>query len=400
MSTGLKRLNDVTQAELTSALGNISDPLVHIPFRRQDDEVRLSGVQSFTRASTATYIDPLDGLVKTAANDTPRFERMADGGVGVLLEGSSTNLYGSSNLLGASLPGQGTHSNTANLTTVDIFGNTTNTAVSQNIGASGSNKITSVQTTSPGSGATSYTYSAYLKRADTTTTLAVISTGFNHPINGWTPVGSAPADLSDDKWHRLTVTFSIDSTSGSPIVSLYIQPGSSNAISVFVDAMQVEALPFASSYIPTTTTAVTRAADNLTLPISGNTPQMTNRTAIFEFDVSGVYGYNYIFAYGGGTRWLSHLAADGTLNNYDGLSNYNGSFIANTVYRVAINSDKKTVKDGVVIQSTTPNPNITQATTSIFIGMDDLNQGFFLYGHIRNFRIYDRALTDAEMALA
>jgi len=81
----------VTAINLAGMFGNIMSPLVHIPFKRQNDEVALSGTQTFTRASTGTYIDPLDGLIKTAAINTPRFERMADGGTGILLEGGSTN---------------------------------------------------------------------------------------------------------------------------------------------------------------------------------------------------------------------------------------------------------------------------------------------------------------------
>ncbi|TPW27833.1 hypothetical protein FJU08_19080 [Martelella alba] len=46
----------------------------------------LADVMTFTRAGNATYVDPADGLIKTATADIPRFE--ADG---LLLEGPSTN---------------------------------------------------------------------------------------------------------------------------------------------------------------------------------------------------------------------------------------------------------------------------------------------------------------------
>ena len=49
----------------------------------------LSGVLSFTRASTATYVDA-DGTLKTAAIDAPRFD-WSTGRRALLLEGSTTN---------------------------------------------------------------------------------------------------------------------------------------------------------------------------------------------------------------------------------------------------------------------------------------------------------------------
>ncbi|MDX8382463.1 MAG: hypothetical protein R8M45_00180, partial [Ghiorsea sp.] len=58
----------------------------------------FSGKETFNRHSTGTYIDSLTGLVKTAMPNEMRFERMADGGVGALLEGSSTNIAVNSDL--------------------------------------------------------------------------------------------------------------------------------------------------------------------------------------------------------------------------------------------------------------------------------------------------------------
>jgi hypothetical protein len=68
------------------AIGNINSPLLDMPLN--NSLVMKAGVGSatFTRASTATYVDRY-GVLKTAAIDVPRFESK-----GYLTEGSKTNL--------------------------------------------------------------------------------------------------------------------------------------------------------------------------------------------------------------------------------------------------------------------------------------------------------------------
>ncbi|MCE5333374.1 MAG: hypothetical protein LLG06_02170 [Desulfobacteraceae bacterium] len=63
------------------------EPLVHAPLANSLDAKGLAAA-TFTRASTGTYIDPADRRLKTAAINTPRFEKN-----GLLLEPQSTNLF-------------------------------------------------------------------------------------------------------------------------------------------------------------------------------------------------------------------------------------------------------------------------------------------------------------------
>ena len=66
-------------------LGSTTNPLVDLKLQNQIDFTGVGAV-TFTRASTATYVDRY-GVVQTAAVDEPRFEAE-----GLLMEGASTNL--------------------------------------------------------------------------------------------------------------------------------------------------------------------------------------------------------------------------------------------------------------------------------------------------------------------
>jgi len=242
--------------------GNIMSPLVHIPFKRQNDEVALSGAQTFTRASTGTYIDPLDGLVKTAAINTPRFERMADGGTGILLEGASTNknTY-SEDLLQYSV--SGTVALASNITVAPDGNTTADTMTVTNTFEPNVTKLVADGASVLGR---TFTASVYAKGAVGTTCRIWLYDG------AISEVGNFVDTAMDGTWQRLQVTGTFNTATST---SLAIRAQASGTITVGdvfeLWGFQLEELPFASSYIPTTTTAVTRAADSsIALSPSGN----------------------------------------------------------------------------------------------------------------------------------
>ena len=82
----LDTLNDsMLQENFALSAGRINNPLVHIPLNNTLDMLCGKGTVTFTRASTATYIDRY-GVLKSAAVDEARFEKK-----GLLREGASTN---------------------------------------------------------------------------------------------------------------------------------------------------------------------------------------------------------------------------------------------------------------------------------------------------------------------
>jgi len=379
----------------TGGIGNVNDPLVHIPFRRANDEVRLSGTQTFTRASTGTYIDPLDGLVKTAAINTPRFERMADGGVGVLLEGASTNLLLQSDDLTATpwgIVGTAPTLTTNSADVVDIYGTNTATKIVFAATAGGARQTIAVTT------GTTYTPNIWLR----------------------TLSGSVSMQFRDGAQvlQNITVTSTwqrFDFPGAAATIShnfdLYDPAGNSGTI--YACAGQFEQLPFASSYIPTTTAAVTRVEDSLSVPMAGNSfGRNASYSLMFDTDIGnnvyssvgtgihpvvGMYlnrriqGNAFSYTFLGGAGWPPNGPSSGI-----GFNSLNGRFT--DVVDAASNSIRH-YDDGMLVESLpyTPPTNVTIVSSIRFIANGG---GSSWSGHIRNFRIYDRALTASEVASA
>jgi len=397
------------------------DPLVHIPFKRQDDEVALSGLQTFARASTSTYIDPLDGLVKTAAINTPRFERMADGGTGILLEGAITNMARQSeNSAFAQVTGMTVSLNlyTApdGLTTMDgVVEDGVSTVcnlywipAAVTSGTIMTNSVfiskTGRRYWQIGCGAFANNFGAVLD----TLTGVITSSG----ANGTNIFTSAKVEDIGGAW-RVSITGVLNYTVPYLLVIATDSPTwVSNTVAIIPAAnttgiwgAQIEQLPFASSYIPTTTAAVTRAADKLSISASGNLlPINSAFTILADADYKGEAGVAFplnavqLFENTGNFRYFistgnAHIAGTVAGGNNPAI---------NTVARLGAGSDLATVKtflDGVVVGSATAVNTASASNLSLSIG-SDYNGNYPMYGHIRNFRIYDQALTSVEIAAA
>jgi len=410
--TGARQLLVVDpQRGLAGMLGNIADPLVWIPFRRANDEVRLSGTQAFTRASTATYIDPLDGLVKTAAIGTPRFERMADGGIGLLMEGASTNYLLHSqdftqaawNKVGCTVTANAVTGPDGALSGDTITDDTT----------TGGHYAYQPQTTIPAGAQSTY----YIMRAGTITQAEIIiwnatdgnvaRTRFDL-ANGAivsTTAGTAKVKPLGGGWYWCEVSGTGTATSSSEVHMVsggalsYTGTGTGT---IHVWHAQAESLPFGTSVILTTTAAVTRAADSLTLTVVGNFQKDGNAyTIVADASVLGKYGADQeiMSTFGDQYRRLQ-IERNGKIaggqSSAGGLAWSTFNIVDGQVYRCALSVDTayscKLYVDGSY-QSTYQGNAVLGTPASIRIGMN-------LYGHIRNLRLYDRALTDAEIAAA
>ena len=401
--------------------GNLADPLVHIPFRRAEEitgaaaaaGAKYSGAASFSRASTATYVDPLDGLIKTAAINTPRFERMADGGTGILLEGASTNIILDSGNYSALYLGTTGATSVKNSAT-DVFG-TPNSCTTLTL-TNTLNNWDMFQTISGLTSGATYTLSMYIKLGtaanftgtcnDTTAWNTLPSTRFNV---------SAADGFSTTAFKRLSLTFVAPSSGrinlhlGSTIENTL--NGQQSAGTVIISAMQLEALPFASSYIPTTTVAVTRAADNLTIPSSGNVLQsIASGTVMMDYDCLDSLGSGN---YNRPVSLVNNTTADAFRFGYSGTNGFNANgtiwldHVANNMSRVAVSWDGTTKRlfiGGNFITGATSGTVLRVFPTNcngIEVGkFSTAGAHRYHFGHVRNFRIYDRALTDTEVAAA
>jgi hypothetical protein len=237
---------------------------------------------TFTRASTGTFFDSA-GVLQSAAIDAPRFDYNPStlAAQGLLIEESRTN----------------------NLTYSEDFSNviwslsgasvTTNTAVSP-AGTTSADSIVEDATTSGHRAAqtatlnstVAYTATFFIKASGRTWATVLVDDNAGNGVRGFFNLsngtlgtlstsgtatnGSQSITAINNGWYRCTVSC-IPSTANSGSVRAFVSgttadtvgtyAGSSGLTSVFVWGAQLEAGAFPTSYIPTTTTALTRAAD-------------------------------------------------------------------------------------------------------------------------------------------
>lgn len=426
----------MSTADYLTAVGTINNPLLYMPLMSDIDLHKGVGTSTFTRASTATYIDRY-GVLKSAAIDEPRFEKE-----GYLNEGASMNLLTYSEQFDN---GACVKSNVSVVTntvvTTDPYGTNLAEALTEST-ATGFiyayyDNITALANSY-------YTYSVFVKaRERTRYGLAIrdLATSANQArvtfnlssgaieipasaVGTYTNASATIVSISNG-WFRVSLTAQIGSNT-SIRVNNYLLDGVATASSpaytgdgtsgLYVFGAQLEALPFASSYIPTVGASVTRSADILSCTLKNNSPKGTfaktimvdflpkslsasegrifdlqsinyNMIRLMSGQVQSFYGANTMTAYVPSTvnktRWAYVVNNDIQDLSTNSISNYANGVLINTSV------------SGAVAQS-----EVLPAST-ICIGQSQLSNGFGVFnGYITNIRIYDRVLTAQEVALA
>lgn len=395
------------------AIGNINAPLLDMPLKNSLAMKSGVGSATFTRASTATYIDRY-GVLQVAGVDTPRFEKQ-----GYLNEGGSTNLLLQSTNMMTSPWSNGIGG--------FVTQSTDNSTVPFSSDASmGLNVTKFVATSTPAvlfsrqtqtlNSSTTYTASVFMYVPATYGSTFSFQVDFSDTYNGNTntyPTGA---------WVRATSTVTITTGSTSNFDFNILIDGAAPVANDtwYCVAPQLEALPFASSYIPTTSSTVTRATDNLTITSIGNSNGVTNRfseeTLLFDFATLGgsENSYKTVFEFNGQStayRAFYNTSASSMGLQY-GTDTVHGSQLGvgvaplNVMTRYALSHDTlgvtKSYMNGVFKQSgSSGTSNSSVPSTAIIIGSNVSNDaGSKSYGHYSNFRIYDRAFTAYEVSLA
>jgi hypothetical protein len=258
-------------------------PTLDLNFERDQ---RLDSRITFSRDSTATYLGS-DGLIKTAQPNIPRFEFDTDGNcLGFLIEESRTNLntYSENLSSGYTLTRVIRQYSASEVAPDGTTG--TVTIVSSDSEVGGARYIYPVTQ----NGAGTYTVSCFFKNQSTTTyfpQLRVFGIGsgqayatFNLTGNGSiTDSGGAVYENStitpySNNWYRCSMTFTTSGNSylGGIVVSnsstgeLPLFDGSNSFDDGFlVWGFQNETGSFATSYIPTSGSTVTRSVDEATI---------------------------------------------------------------------------------------------------------------------------------------
>lgn len=379
-----------------------------IPFSNPDFPLFMykgAGSLSFTRATTATYKDPTTGVIKYSASGQLRIEKK-----GALIEAARTNIAQRSE------ERDDAYWNIKNFITVSA-----NSTVAPDSNST-ADKI--VETTDNdlhyiGRDFTvsnvSHTHSVYVKAAgrnrirmnvSTTTTVFNISTGV-------VVSGSGSIEYVGNGWYRCSMSgLPFSGTTIFMYVTLQEDDGTESYAGdvtkgVYLWGAQLEAGAFVSSYIPTTTESSTRNADVLSITSSLNfsnlsgtmfcnlTVPVVSTQFVFEVRSEPPAGLHQLIISSGKVfqviRDNSSVLVVSLMNPY--------SVLAGTPIEIAIawaTDYANNAVNSVLPPSPDTSVNLPTELTTIFFGsaFGGTNSSFC---HIKNFRIWNRVLTDIEM---
>lgn len=356
-------------------------PLLFMPLIDNVDILRGIGSTTFTRSTTKNVLNKETGLVTQVEINEPGFESE-----GCLLEGSSTN--------------EALHNrdftNAAHIK-INI------TALKDAVGADGVANSASTLTATAANGTVLQT-------------VTKVSAQNTFSLDVRRKTGTGTIEISDDNGvsftditsniNNLTYTrFQITTTQANPSIGLRIVTSGDE---IEVDYEQLEALPFASSRIETTTAAVTRGSDNLSID-DANIPAPTLAYSVVAtvnligLGDTGGFGRNLYAVNGESTRrlrpWRNSTNAPrlthGTTVKPGAvpLVSTQQKYIA-TSDGVSLNFYIDSIKQGVSAALTA----VTGTATNITIGSDA--GGNYLFGHIKSFEIYSVELTQNQVVIA
>jgi hypothetical protein len=354
-------------------------------------------------------VHPTTDLITSAASGALRIESN-----GALIEGQRTNLALQSEDFGTTWSA-GTNITKSLDNAVAPDGNTTADLILETTEAA-YHEIRQAFSTLEDN--TAYVFSVYMKpmgRNSVKLTYLTKAGGYPYCRINYTTgadIGSSgvtcSSTIAQNGFYRVTAYVSSIS-SGATVPALYITTAldngtinhtGDNTAGFYLWGAQLEAASFPSSYIPTTTAAVTRNADVLSVPNSGNFNAYTG-TVAFTYNPNQLTSTGYAWsaktyvsiAYiSGGT---SYRITEGT-----NIGTYATKSISSigTDYKLAHSyggtSFKATIDGGAVEEDTFAGE--YPLATNFYFGNDGSGNPS-LYGHLKNFRMWNRAFTDAEL---
>ena len=275
-----------------------------------------------------------DGYLKEYANDEPAIEFNADGSYkGVLVEPQSVNEAKASEDLGNATYWTVTNTTIAGDTETDPKGGTNSFLLSETAISNNFYFLTqSAHRPSVASGET-WTSSIFVKKGDganapdivqltyQTATFGTLYANFDISVGGGTSgtvtdssVGTGRIRYYGNGWYRISLTatstgagvayVALAFTNNNPTATRLPSYAGQTDANVFIWGAQLELSPIATSYIPTTTGAVTRVKDDIYLTSASSLIGQTEGTLFVEVDWRDS-GVNQILLY----------VSDGTATN-------------------------------------------------------------------------------------
>ena len=398
-----------------------------------DDEITMPGdkIVKFKRASKATYINK-SGVLTEAAIDEPRFERD-----GLLIEGQRTNFFPNS-----TDPSKWNKSTSLDVTETgtDSFGFNYGRFVVQDsiVGTSKAHTIIGLYSSTGGvdtSGDEKYvTISCRVKSEVDNIAVRILFEHYDGEVR--TSIGTASLNLTtriisktgqtsrvtarsvkDDAtgWIFFEATLKADTTENTVGGFVQYSPDTGKMVAsgdyLDVTTPQIEAGTGASSFIVTGAAPVTRASDIVTVPIKNNLYNLPF-TVLCEVHKNWYKTPNAaprVFDTGGHQTGAAIILGFGSSADYDGFPycdigganrriNENAS-LEKMVMGMRVKSDQSTcaVSNGRISSETKTTWSCIQNSAIIRIGGQTTAGLRHLFGHVRNFRIWHKALTDAQV---
>ena len=296
-------------------------PTLDLNFERDQ---RLDSRITFSRDSTATYLGS-DGLIKTAQPNIPRFEFDTDGNsLGLLIEESRSNLFTYSEQFDNSAWSKTRTTVGVNSITAPD-GTLTADKIIENVGTSQDYILDENATSS----VATYTYSFFAKAGERKHIRVSRSTGnqttFTHYYtleDSGTVIGGGNIESYANGWYRCYGQTEVTGA-GNAGFAIRLENSSTNSIydgdgtsGFYIWGAQYELGSFPTSYIPTSGSAVTRSADNVSITGTNFTDfyNASESTIFFESGIAPVNNSKYFTFYGsdsGGTELIESAAVSG-----------------------------------------------------------------------------------------
>ncbi|HBL7474382.1 TPA: phage tail protein [Escherichia coli] len=387
---------------------------------------------NFSRASTATYINK-SGELKTAEINEPRFE--CDG---LLIEGQRTNFFQNS-----TDPSRWNKSTSLDVTETgaDSFGFNYGRFVVQDsiVGTSKAHTIIGLYSSAGGvdtSGDEKHvTISCRVKSEVDNIAVRILFEHYDGEVR--TSIGAANLNLTtriisktgqtsrvtarsvkDDAtgWIFFEATLKADTTENTVGGFVQYSPDTGQMVTsgdyLDVTTPQIEAGTGASSFIVTGTAPATRASDMVTVPIKNNLYNLpftvlcevhknwykTPNAAPRVFNISGHQtgaGIEMGFGSSGGYDGFPYCNISGS----DRRINENAG-LEKMVMGMRVKADQLTcaISNGRISSEIKTTWTYIQSSATIRIGGQTTTGQRHLFGHIRNFRVWHKALTDAQLS--
>lgn len=375
---------------------------------------------TFARASTATFVGS-NGLIQTAAVDTPRFDYNPDNltAKGLLIEEQRTNLVTYSAQFDNAAWTKVAATISADVAT-SPDGTTNADKLVEDTSAASHLARQSVSVTT----GTSYTFFAYAKAAERSVlVLQLVATGFGTARTVWYDLATGTVSKSTgtststitpagNGWYLCTITATASATAATNFLVFmdnsptgtgsYTGDGTSG---LYLWGAQLEAGAFATSYIPTVAAQVTRSADVATMTGTNFSSwyNQTEGTFVGSFD-----------AFSPASTMLWAGISDGTSSNRLQSGSSSGSSLFVNVGGV----NQVTLSSSAVTANTITNRAITYKTDDFAVctaggsvatdtlgtlptvdrlAVGGLNSGSQINGHIRSITYYPQRLPDATL---